>query len=110
MRPELIKRRLNRINATIHARNSYATAYDVFLFPGGRVVAVRTVDDIKQYEAQNKAVFMDMLIHSPEPGEIATPPAMMDLTEDTQKNESRIYCRALENWRKRWGENAEGSI
>ena len=81
MKPEAIKRRLRRVQSVIADRYyNRAFVYKVFLFPGGRVIATANAGDIRQFEAENNAIFADVIIHTPEPGNKLPPPGRMDLT------------------------------
>ena len=62
MKPETIKRRLARVRAAMEAQFNRVIVYDVFFFPGKKVIAKANAGDIKQYEAENNAVFIDILV------------------------------------------------
>lgn len=98
MKPETIKRRIARVRAAIEAHFNRVIVYDVFFFPGRKVIATANAGDIKQYEADNNAVFIDILIRSPEPGEKGISPDEMDITADYKENHKTLYERGLKKW------------
>lgn len=98
MKPETIKRRLARVRAAMEAQLNRAIIYDIFILPGRKVIAKANAGDIKQYEAENNAVFIDILVHSPEPGEKGIPPEEMEITADYKLNHKTLYERGLKKW------------
>lgn len=100
MKPEAIKRRLNRVETAIQYRTfNKAFIYDVFFCPGKRVIATLHAENAGDYEKKHKAVWFDLLIHTPEHGEHKIPPAEMDLTEEYKANHYKHYERGLKKWR-----------
>lgn len=83
MKPEAIKRRLRRVQSVIADKYyNRAFVYNVFLFPGGRVIATLNAGNIREYEKENNAALIDLIIHSAEPGDKPPLPGRMDLTNE----------------------------
>lgn len=101
MKPETIKRRLERVETAIQYRTfNRAYIYTVFFCPGKKVVAATLYDeDARAYEKKHNAVSFDLLIHIPEPRERKFPPAEMDITDEYKENYYEQYERGLRKWR-----------
>ena len=97
MRTDSINRRLRRIQGAIKAQLFRAFVYDVFMLPGGKVMAVLNPGD--DYQESNNAVWLDLIIYTPEPGDALPPPREQDLTAEYQANHKANYERGIEKWR-----------
>ena len=97
MKPEAIKRRLNRVETAIQYRTfNKAFIYDAFMLPGGKVRKVLNAGD--NYEKDNNAVWLDWIIYVPEPGDKMPPPIEEDITADYKENHYEHYKRGLKKW------------
>lgn len=97
MRTESINRRLNRVQGAIKAQLFRAYVYHVFILSGGKVKAILNPGD--NYEEENTAVWLDLMIYSPEPGDELPPPREQDLTAEYQEKHKEYYERGLKKWR-----------
>ena len=96
MKTDSIKRRLNRVQSSIKAQLFRAFVYDVFILPGGKVRAI--LNPGGDYEEANNAVWLDLIIYTPEPGDALPPPREKDITADYQENHKKHYERGLKKW------------
>lgn len=97
MKTESINRRLRRVQAAIKPQLFRAFVYDVFMLPGGKVTAVFKPGD--NYQEDNNADWLDLIVYTPEPGDAMPPPRKKDLTAEYKENHKEHYERGLKKWR-----------
>ena len=97
MNVETIKRRIRRVQTEVRGRFARAYVYDVFMLPGGKVMAVLNPGD--NYQEDNNAVWMDLIIYTPGTADEIPPPREKDVTAEYQDGSTNLYERGLLKWR-----------